>query len=123
MRRLAADPSLAQQRQTVTLGDALYEVRLTWRERLRGWYLDLYDAGGTLLVPRRRIEPGWGPLYWLAFEGSPTAVLAVIGPSPYRREDLGGALQVMVVSSSEVLDLIERAGVGAPERITVQVTP
>lgn len=123
MRRLAVDPSLAQQRQTVTLGDALYEVRLTWRARLAGWYLDLYSAAGVHLAGPRRVEPGWGPLYWLAFEGSPSVALVVIGPTPYRREDLGAALQIMVVNGAEALDALERAGVGAPDGITVQVSP
>jgi hypothetical protein len=118
MKKLAVQPALAQSRQTVALGAALYDVRLTWRERLRGWYLDLYDAAGVLLVGERRVEPGSGPLWGLAIEGAPTVALVVIGPTPYRREDLGGALQIMIVGVDE-LPLTAAADDG----ITVQVAP
>lgn len=118
MKKLAVQPALAQHRQTVTLGDALYDVRLTWRERLRGWYLDLYDADGALLVGERRVEPGWGPLWALAIEGAPSVALVVIGPTPYRREDLGGALQIVIVGADELPpDADASAG------LTVEVVP
>lgn len=106
MRRVAVRPELAQHRQTVALGDALYDVRLTWRERLRGWYLDLYDAEGALLAGERRVEPGWGPLWYLPIEGAPTVALVVIGPTPYRREDLGDALQILIVDVDELPEAV-----------------
>jgi hypothetical protein len=118
MKKLAVQPALAQQRQTVTLGDALYDVRLTWRERLRGWYLDLYDADGALLVGERRVEPGWGPLWGLAIEGAPTVALVVIGPTPYRREDLGASLQILIVSADEIPQSAD-----AGDGLTVEVAP
>lgn len=118
MKKLAVQPALAQHRQTVALGDALYDVRLTWRARLGAWYLDLYDADGALLVGERRVEPGWGPLWGLAIEGAPTIALVVIGPTPYRREDLGGALQILLVGADELPEIA-----AADDGITVQVTP
>lgn len=118
MRRLAVQPELAQHRQTVALGEALYDVRLTWRARLQGWYLDLYDADGALLVEDRRVEPGWGPLWGIAIEGAPSVALVVIGPTPYRREDLGAALQILLVGVDELPE-----AQAADDGITVQVTP
>ncbi len=100
--RLTFDAQLAQQTQEVTLGEARYIVRMTWRARLRGWYLDLFDADGVQLVAERRLEAGWGPLWGLAFDGAPTVTLVVIGPQHYTQADLGAGLEVLTFALDEL---------------------
>lgn len=96
-------PELPSQRAIVELGGVVYQLQLTWRQRCQGWYLDLYDVSGALLLAGRRLVPGWGPLVGLVAAGLPSGVaLVVVGLSPYRRADLGGALQLIVLSSAEL---------------------
>lgn len=110
---LATHPSLPQHTQTVTLDGTQFRLRLTWRHRLRGWYLDLYALDETPLLLARRLCPGWSLNLGLTIEGGPEGVLLVTGPDDYERGDLGGALLLWYYPRAEL-----QAVYVAPEVLT-----
>lgn len=74
-------------RYTVPLDGALYEVRLTYRERTGSWYLDLWDPLGAPLLLGRRLSPNWSPQGGVITDGPP-GLLAVFGRDPYERDEI-----------------------------------
>jgi hypothetical protein len=90
--------------QTVQLGDAEFRVRLTWRERLSSWYLDLYTADGTALVLGKRLSASYTPLGGIVRDGLPAGgTLYVRGPNgPYVQKDLGASLLLIWYDYSEL---------------------
>ncbi len=79
----------------VVLDGAQFRIDLTWRERVSGWYLDLYAADDTPLALGRRLSSRWWPLAGLSVVGAPTGQIIVRGPDPYVRADLGAALRLV----------------------------
>ena len=103
-------PALPSHRLRVPLGARAYDLRLTWRERPAGWYLDLWQVDGTPIALGRRLTPGWDPILGLGIADSPDdgGFLTVRGPDPYERADLGTALRLVWMTTAEV-----EAGVAA----------
>ena len=101
---LATFPDLPDSTQSVALGASMYQIRLYYRVRLRGWYLDIADASGVALLTGRRLSPSWGPILGVKIAGLPIGYLYVQGPAVYERSDLGGALRVIYYVASELPD-------------------
>lgn len=96
-------PSLPCFRQTVQLGDEAFVVRLTWRARLAGWYLDLITPDGVDIVRGRRLSARWGPLLGLLPEGAPSGLLYVRGPlGGYTRDMLGVEVVIAYYGADEI---------------------
>lgn len=95
-------PALPSFRQSVTLGDLQFSLRLTWRDRPHGWYADLWDAAGDPVWLGQRLSPGWALGLGLEPANKPDGVLLVRGPSDYDRDTLGGAMQVVFYPTSEL---------------------
>ena len=99
---LTTFPSLPASTQTVTLDAEQYRVRLTWRHRCQGWYLDLYTLAGVALLLGRRLSAQWSPNMGLVIEAGPDGYLFVRGTDEYVREDLGENLLLLYYTAAEV---------------------
>jgi len=96
-------PSIPSFRQTVALGERTFVVRLTWRARLEGWYLDLSKPDGSPIAVGRRVSPQWGPLIGLLPGDAPDGVLYVRGPSGgYTRDMLGAEVVLAYYAADEI---------------------
>lgn len=78
--------------QTVTLAGVQYRLRMYWRERLQGWYLDLRELDETAVVLGRRFSVGSGPLTGFLSAEMPDGQLYVQGVDGYEQADLGNEL-------------------------------
>ena len=94
-----AQPAL---RQTLTLGDEQFSLRLTWRDRTYAWYADLWAADGTPIWLGQRVSAGWALGFGLEPEGKPDGVFLVRGPDEYDRMDLGNTLQLVFYPTDEL---------------------
>ena len=63
-------PERASHVQRVELDGTIYRLRLIWRERLKSWYMDLYDRNDNELLLGMRLIPGWGPLFGIEREAN-----------------------------------------------------
>lgn len=88
--------------QTITLGAAQFQLRLTWRNRLGAWYADLWTAAGVEVWLGQRVSPGWPLGHKLAAEGAPDGHLFVRGPPEYSRADLGSSVQIVFYATDEI---------------------
>ncbi len=96
-------PDQPQVTMTVTLDSTQYQIRFTWRSRLRAWYWDLYTLGGTALASGRRLSPGWDQLFGLYPEsGRPPGYLFCRGIDPYNQDMLGNLVLPVYYTLSEV---------------------
>ncbi len=86
----------------MTLDGTQFRLRLTWRHRLQGWYLDLYALDETPLLLARRLCPGWSLNLGLAIEGGPDGVLLCTGVDGYARDDLGRSLLLWYYTRAEL---------------------
>lgn len=122
--QLAAFVDQPQHLQTITWGDAAaggvqVRVRLTWRERVAAWYLDLFEPAGVAeagtasavgppIVLGRRVSPRFAPLLGLVLEGLPSPreafafVDAPIRSDPYLRSDLGEVVRLLLLDDAEI---------------------
>lgn len=106
MKRLLFDPSLVRQIGPVALDGTVYRVRMTWRDRLRGWYLDLYLADGTAVSLGNRVCAGGLLVRDLSRhddEAPAGGVLVALGKDKYVREDLSldGGINVYYLTREE----------------------
>lgn len=97
--QLPALPDFPQHVFSVPWGDRQITVTLTWFPRLRGWYFDLQDADGNVIVRGRRVSPGSAPLRGLALADKVGRAVALLvdGPEPYVRGDLGSAVRMLLL--------------------------
>lgn len=95
-------PDLPAHRQTLTLDGEPYQIRLVWRERLDGWYMDLLGADGETIVLGRRLSPQSLPLYGQTLPDGPPGVFLVRGPPYYRRKALGQTVVIKYFSVGEL---------------------
>lgn len=127
---VSAFPSVPSTIQTVTLGEQQYRLRLTWRRRLQGWYMDLYTLAGDPLALGRRLSPGWSPLLGIVLdeETAPDGHFVVRGLDDYLREDLGEGLTLAFYTTEELeaaqaaaeaAAAADRDGEPDPESVTV----
>lgn len=98
---IRARSDLRKQSQRVELDGTAYRIDLTWRQRAGAWYLDLYTRGGSPIALGRRLDAGWAPLAGVTDERLPPGGLIAIGPSDYRRDDLGDRLRLIYFSEDE----------------------
>lgn len=90
-------------RYTVSLDDVQFRVRLTFRRRLRAWYMDLFKLDETPIAQGRRLEPTFGPLVGLSPIDGPDGEFYVRGaPKPYTREEFGDAVRLAYYTVAEV---------------------
>lgn len=107
---LQAFPGVPSFRYRVTLDGVRFDVRFTWFERRRGWFLDVWTADGTPIVSGRRLSPGSSPLIGLGLDDDPAGLLYVSGPDPYNQADLGASLRVVYVSSADLVSTVADDG-------------
>lgn len=88
--------------QALTLGGTRYRLRLTWRERLAGWYADLWTQDGVEVWLGQRVSAKWALGAGLGPEDAPQGLLLVRGPDTYRRDDLGRSLQLVFYADAEL---------------------
>jgi len=96
---------LRKHRQKVTLDGTDYRIVLTWRQRQRSWYFDLYDADGDPIALGRRLSPGWSPVRGSTDERLPPGAFVVGGPEKYSRRDLGEDLLIRYFTEAEIAAL------------------
>lgn len=113
-KKITQRADLRKHRQRTTLDGTVYRITLTWRPRTRGWYMDLYDSQGDPIALGRRLNPGWPPLRGVVDERVPPGGFIVIGPDPYRRQDLGDDLQILYYTESELDSIPEAQSSDAP---------
>lgn len=106
MIRILFNPGLARQVGTVTLGDVTYRIRAVWRERARGWYIDVYLADGTAVAEGLRLSSGGLLVRDLNRHDADAVaggVLYCLGKDRYAREDLGqdGGINLYYFSRAE----------------------
>lgn len=89
-------------RQSLTLGDEQFSLRLTWRDRTAAWYADLWAADGTPVWLGQRLSPSWALGLGLAPAGKPDGLFIVRGPDNYDRLDLGNTLQLVFYPTDEL---------------------
>lgn len=125
--RLTFDPQNPKQNQAFSLDGRQYLVRSVWKDRLRGWYLDVRLADGTGVALGARVAPG-GLLVPDMNRWDPTAeaggLLVAIGRSDYAREDLGqvGGVNVAYMTRAE-WDAVREAAAARTAAFEVLVTP
>lgn len=101
-RILATFPTLDQSIQTVTIEDVQYRLRLTWRARCAGWYLDLVLLDGTPIALGRRLCAGIPVVIGPIVENAPPGMIVVRGTDDYARDDLGTALVLAYYATGEI---------------------
>lgn len=63
---------------TVDLDAILFRVRLTWRTRSAGWYMDLYDAADAALLLGKRLAVNQQLLLRHEIDGLPPGEITLI---------------------------------------------
>ena len=94
------------QSQVLTLGGAQYRLRLTWRERLAGWYADLWDAEGAQVWAGVRVSSSWALGFGLSPENRPDGIFLVRGPNEARRQDLGASQRLVFYGTDELPEIV-----------------
>ncbi len=104
--RLNFDPSKPKQSQNVSLGGRQYTIRAVWKERLRGWYLDVRLIDGTDVALGARVNASGVVVRdmsrWNA-DLEAGGVLVATGVNDVIRESLGqqGGLNVYYLTRDE----------------------
>lgn len=103
MGQILTTPSdLPQYTQSLALGETRYRLRLTWRERLRGWYADLWTTDGTAVWLGQRLSSDWAIGAGLVPQNAPDGLLLVRGPADYSRADLGASLKLVFYATEDL---------------------
>lgn len=113
---LTVFPDQPAVRQSVTLGGAQYDLRLTWRSRPAAWYADLWAADGTPVWLGQRVSPGWPLGGGSQPANRPSGTLLVRGPADYQRDDLGSSVQLVYYTPDEL-----PAAVVADDAVTITI--
>jgi len=98
-------PELPAYTQTVDLDGEPYEIRLYWRERLDGWYMDLRTSEEQPIALGRRLSPQSLPMYAETLPDGPPGLFIVRGPPNYRRKALGKTLLLKYYPADEVREV------------------
>ncbi len=106
MRVISTFPLLPDTTQTVTLNAVQYRLRLYWRDRLAGWYVDLVSLAGEGIALGRRVSPGSiavPDVHRIEAVKLPGGGLLAFGDLfAYVREDLGATVKVLFFTPDEV---------------------
>ena len=92
MRVISTFPLLPDTTQTVTLNAVQYRLRLYWRDRLAGWYVDLVSLAGEGIALGRRVSPGSiavPDVHRIEAVKLPGGGLLAFGPQAGAQEDSG----------------------------------
>lgn len=90
---LTAFPQWPSFDQRITLGGRQFTIVTHWRDRLRGWFIDVFDDEGDPVFTNKRINPGANlAMGQLDFPGG----LMAFG-DPSERRNLGSSLFVAYV--------------------------
>lgn len=125
--QIASFPDEPQHSLTVAWGDKQVRLRLTWRERVAAWYLDIFELDdaegeGAAITRGRRVSVRWGPLTGLRPVGLPSDPALIVdggeGGDPYLRSALGDAVRLLLVG----LDEFPTPDTGTPD-LTVTILP
>lgn len=100
--QIAAFPAQPAAIQSVTLDGVTFRLRLTYRYRCAGWYLDLWTLEGTPLLLSQRLSAGWSPTAGYDLVDGPDGWFYVRGADGYARDDLGGPLVLVYFSRAEM---------------------
>lgn len=96
-------PQFAQFSLTSQLGPTKLRLRMTYRERLQSWYLDVYTLDGLPLLLGRRLSPLWSPMFGaVALMETIGGFLLTKGVENYRQDDLGRTLFLWYVSFADL---------------------
>ena len=117
-RRITTRSDLRKHSQKLELDNTEYRMVLTWRQRPRGWYMDLYTGGGDPIALGRRLNPGWSPVRTPQSEKLPPGGLIVVGPAQYERTDLGDSLRLLYYTAEE-LSMLTTDESDAPVEVNV----
>lgn len=100
---------------------------LSWRERVRSWYLDVYDGDGDAIALGRRLVTGWSPLLRTTDDRLAGAAWLLVrvgdGDEDPGVSELGGAVVLLVMSADEVAALGETTNPATPARVVIEEAP
>ena len=117
---LTVFPAQPSFRQTVTLGELQFSLRLTWRHRLQAWYGDLFAANGDEIWLGQRVSPGWGLSLGLNPDGQPDGPMLIRGPGDYNRSDFGSTVEIVFYTNAEI-EAVQAAAATAEDAIVVTI--
>jgi hypothetical protein len=104
-----------QHRQSVVLDGERWGIRLTYRERTRSWYMDLYDADDEPVALGRRLSGDWFAVVTVVAEGGPPGGFYVVGADPYERD----GVQLLYVTGDEIEAARDRAADASTLRVVL----
>lgn len=93
MKQLPTFPDFPSHTMKVDIDGERLTYRRVYRPRMKGWYVDIFDQDGDPILLGARLSPGT-TIGGSASVGVPVYVL---GPSPYRRDQLGDELREYVL--------------------------
>jgi hypothetical protein len=113
-------PQFSQFDLTMQLGPTKLNLRMTYRERTKSWYLDIYEINGTPVVLGRRLSANWSPIIgYAAIPGLIDGVLYVPGIEGYEQEDLGQTLLLWYISNQDGLFFLSPDSDGLDPVVTI----
>lgn len=101
-RILPAFPRQASHEYRIVLGEQTYRVRLVWRWRLVGWYLDVWQADGTAVIVGRRVSAGYLTVPDLATTGALGDLIFAAGTEITAQDQLGAGLALIHFTRDEL---------------------
>ena len=90
---------------SVTLEDVEIRLAFRWNARTGAWYVDASTADDVRICTGQRVTPGVDLLPDSTFPGLPPGKLIVLGPDPYRRDELGTSVVVAYLTAADVAAL------------------
>jgi len=89
----------------LTLGDAVYTLTITYRERTDGWYLDVDDADGERLLSGKRLAADWPATARYRIDGLFAGDIALLdvedGDVELGEDDLGGRGELVYIEADD----------------------
>ena len=79
------------------------QFRMTFRERTKSWYLDMFESNGDPLMLGKRLSPFWSPTFGAArISGLIEGSIFVRGNEGYKQEDLSRELDVWYIPKADL---------------------
>jgi len=102
--------------QDCQFGPTKLRYDMTFRERTKSWYLDIYELNGEPVMLGRRLSPRWiASLGYLDLMEKLEGVIYCMGKDTYRQEDLGEMLTVWHFPEADFVFVTTEAGVDTLE--------
>ena len=103
---MPVQPGVPAQEFRISLDGQLFRIAITWNERDAAWYLDLFDADGTLLLAGRKLVLGQALLARFRDARLPPGELLVLDTTSRDLEpgqqDLGGRVPLFYVEAASL---------------------